>query len=170
MRKSRAIRLVLLGGTGIALAGCDETPPADARFFPDVEACAAVNDQSTCEAALQESKAAFAAEAPRFASREACEAEFGTANCEDREAVAGTATGGYFMPIMMGYMLGSAFRQPVFRGPDNRAMVRSGGSTYAVGRFANVGRSASFQPAAVTRVQRGGFGATASSMRTSAGG
>lgn len=170
MKKSRAIRLVLLGGTGMALAGCDQPPPPDAKFFADIGDCTAVYDRVTCEQALVESKAAYAAEAPQYARKEACEAEFGVGNCENRETATGNGTGGYFMPIMMGYMLGSAFRQPVYRGPDNRAMVRSGGSSYAVGRFAGIGRATAFQSTAVTPVQRGGFGRTAASFRTTAGG
>ena len=167
MKRSRAIRLVLLGGAGCALAACDQAPPPDARFFADAEACAAVHDQGTCRQALAESEATFAAEAPRYSRKEECEAEFGAGNCETRQS---GGFGSFFMPMMMGYMLGSAFRQPVYRGPDDRAMVRSGGTAYDVGRFTGTGRASSFQPAQITQVRRGGFGATASSHRATAGG
>lgn len=170
MKKSRAIRLVLLGGAGFALAGCDEAPPSDARFFADADDCAAVYDQAICEQALAESEVMFAAEAPQYSRKEECEAEFGAGNCESRQSASGTGSGSFFVPMMMGYMLGSAFRQPVYRGPDNRAMVRSGGTAYSVGRFAGAGRATTFQPAQATRVQRGGLGTTSSSYRTSAGG
>lgn len=170
MKKSRAVRLVLLGGASMALAGCDRAPPPDAKFFADVDDCTAVKDRATCEQALAESRATFAAEAPRFARQEDCEVAFGNDNCEQPQAGASQTSGGYFMPIMMGYMLGSAFRQPVYRGPGNSAVVQSGGSAYAVGRFAGAGRATAFQPTTVSRIQRGGFGATASSLRGSAGG
>jgi uncharacterized protein YgiB involved in biofilm formation len=166
MRKSREIRLVLLGSAGLALTACDQAPPADARFFADVGTCAAVHDRATCEQAFAESEATHAAEAPRYGRKEECEAEFGAGNCETRESSAGSL----FMPMMVGYMLGNAFRQPVYRGPDNGAVVRSGGTTYNVGRFAGIGRTAGFQPMPATPVQRGGFGGTASSYRTSAAG
>jgi uncharacterized protein YgiB involved in biofilm formation len=78
--------------------------------------------------------------------------------------------GTFFMPMMMGYMLGSAFRQPVYRGPDNSALMRSGNGFYNVGRFSGTGRAAAFKPTRITPVQRGGFGATASSFRGSYGG
>jgi uncharacterized protein YgiB involved in biofilm formation len=169
MKKSRAIRLVLLGGAGFALAACEEAPPPpDAKFFADIGECAAVYDRATCETAMAETKAQFAAEAPKFDRKQECEAEFGAGNCESQQASSGM--GGFFMPMMMGYMLGNAFRQPVYRGPDNKAMVRSGGNAYSVGRFAGPGRATAYQPAQVTPVQRGGFGTTSNSYRTTAGG
>lgn len=167
MKKSRAVQLVLLGGAGAALAACDQAPPPDARFYTNAAECAPIQGEAACEQAFAESKADFAAEAPQFARKEECEAEFGAGNCETRASGSG---GGFFMPMMMGYMLGSAFRQPVYRGPDNSAMVRTGGSSYSIGRFNGIGRAAAFQPGQVTRVQRGGFGSTASSYRSSAGG
>ena len=165
MKKSRTIRLVLLGGAGLTLAACDEAPPPDARFFADAKACSAVYDEATCQKAFAESQTEFAAEAPVFDRKEACEAEFGKGNCETRESASG---GSFFMPMMMGYMLGNAFRQPVFRGPDNSAMMRSGGRVYDVGKFTGAsGRAATFQPTQITQVRRGGFGTTGSSFRTS---
>lgn len=166
MRKSEGIRLVLLGGASLAIASCDETPPPDARFFTSTEECATVHSQATCEEALADSQSRFTAEAPRYTRKEDCEAEFGDGNCESGEAGAGS----FFMPMLMGYMLGNAFRQPVYRGPGNGAMMRTGGRFYNVGTFAGTGRAASFQPARISPVRRGGFGATASSYRTSSGG
>ena len=168
MKRSRAIRLVLLGGAGFALAACDQAPPPDARFFADASACAEVHDKATCQTAFAESEATFAAEAPRYSRKEECEAEFGAGNCETRQSA---GMGSFFMPMMMGYMLGSAFRQPVYRGPEGTAMTRSGNNSYAVGRFSGAsGRGAAFQPTQITQVQRGGFGASASSYRATAGG
>ena len=42
MKKSSAIRLVLLGSTGLTLAACSQKPPSDATFFSKVEDCIAV--------------------------------------------------------------------------------------------------------------------------------
>ena len=72
--------------------------------------------------------------------------------------------------MMMGYMMGNAFNRPVYRGPNNGAMVQTGGRFFNVGTFAGAGRAAPFQRAQVTQIQRGGFGRTAASYRTSAGG
>jgi uncharacterized protein YgiB involved in biofilm formation len=169
MRKSKAIRLVLLGSTSVALAACDESPPADARFFTSVEECSTVNPGATCQESFGKSREAYVAEAPRYNRREACEAEFGAGNCESREAGAG-GMGSFFMPMMMGYMLGNAFNRPVYRGPDNSAVMRTGGKFYNVGNFAGTGRSAAFRPAQTAQAMRGGFGGTAASHRTSSGG
>ncbi len=165
MKKSKAIRLVLLGGAGFALAACDEAPSADARFFASAKECSAVLSDTTCKDEFAKSEAAHVAEAPRFTRKEQCETEFGAGNCETRE----TGTGSFFMPMMMGYMLGNAFNRPVYRGPDNSAMMRSGGNAYNVGGFGGAGRAAPFQGTQITQVQRGGFGSSASSHRTSAG-
>jgi uncharacterized protein YgiB involved in biofilm formation len=167
MKKSKAIRLVLLGSTGLTLAACDQSPPSDATFFSKVEDCIAVKNESTCRDGFAKSEEAFVAEAPRFTRKEQCEAEFGAGNCETRETRAGT--GSFFMPMMMGYMLGNAFNRPVYRGPNNSAMMQTGGRFFNVGTFAGAGRTAPFQRAQFTPVQRGGFGSTATAHRTSAG-
>lgn len=167
MKKSRSVRLVLLGSAGLTLAACNQGPPPSSRFFPDAEACAAVHDETTCRDALAQSQATFADEAPRFTDKDACEAEFGEGNCETRNEERG---GSIFVPMLMGYMVGRAFAQPVYRGPDNQAMMRSGGKLYQVGRFVGgTGRAASFQPGQVTQVRRGGFGTAARSYGTSSG-
>lgn len=175
MKKSRSIRLVLLGSASFALAACgDNGPPKDARFFSNIQDCSAVYDVSTCIDAQKQSEQAFLAEAPKFSRREECEAQFGAGNCETRETAAGG--GSFVMPMLMGYMLGNAlggsrFNQPVYRGPNNTAVMPNRGRLYNIGNFAVVGRStASFRPAAqITSIQRGGFGSTAMAFRGSAG-
>lgn len=168
MKRSKAIRLVLLGSTGLTLAACSQSPPSDATFFSTVEDCIAAKSEATCRDGFVSSEKAFAAEAPRFTRKDQCESEFGVGNCETRQSGAGT--GGFFMPMMMGYMLGNAFSRPVYRGPNDSAMMQTGGRFFHVGSFAGAGRAASFQRAQFTPVQRGGFGSTATAHRTSSGG
>ena len=192
MKKSKSIRLVLLGGAALALTSCDDTPAVDAKFFADVAECSAIHGEAPCQDAFDKSRGIYKAEAPRFAQKEQCEAEFGTGNCENSEQAAlapganqpptagtgtgaasgssaGSGMGGFFMPMMMGYMLGNAFSQPVYRGPNNSAMMNTGGKFYNVGGFDSAGRKASFRPSAVSEVQRGGFGSAAAAHRSSAG-
>ena len=166
MKKSKSIRLVLLGSTSLALAACDEAPPPDGRFFRTVAECTAVMGEAACREGIEQSQKKAATEAPRFDRKEACETEFGAGNCESRSTA---GVGSFFMPMMMGYMLGNAFSQPVYRGPNNGAMVNSGGKLFNVGRFAGAGRAAAFQPGQVTQIRRGGFGRSASAFRTSSG-
>jgi hypothetical protein len=71
--------------------------------------------------------------------------------------------------MMMGYMMGNAFNRPVYRGPNNSALMPHGAKYYSVGTFAGAGRTAPFQPGRMTPVQRGGFGRTAAGHSTSAG-
>lgn len=168
MKKSSHIRLVLLGSASIALAACDQGPPPDIKFFSDAKECSAVHRPAECEEAAKKSEQIHLAEAPKFSRKEECEAEFGAGNCETRQASNG---GSIFLPLLMGYMMGKSFNQPVYRGPDNGAMMKSGGGLFKVGSFSGLGgRSAPFQPAAATPIKRGGFGSTATAMRSTSGG
>ncbi len=163
MKKSRSVKLALLGGASMALAACgDDAPPNDAKFFSDVQECAALYGEEACQDAKAASQKISDEEAPRFARKEECEAEFGVGNCETRQTTSGT---GIFMPLMMGYMVGnmlgnSRYNQPVYRGPNNEAVMPKNGRLFNVGSFGGAaGRAGAFQQAAqVTPVKRGGFG------------
>ena len=174
MKKSRSVRLVLLGSASAALAACDDggALPAAAQFYPTVNECAADHDAATCADAKAVADRAQAVEAPRFAQKEQCEQEYGAGNCETRQA----GSGSFFMPMMMGYMMGSMmggnrFSQPVYRGPNNTAVMPSGGRMLNVGRFDTLGAGrAAFRPAPqITPVSRGGFGSTAANYRSFGG-
>ncbi len=165
MKKSHSIRLVLLGSASVALVACDDggALPESAQFYPTVNECAADHGAQPCEDAKAVADRTQAAEAPRFSQKQQCEQEFGAGNCESRQ----TAGGSFFMPMMMGYMIGNMmggnrFSQPVYRGPGNSAVMPSGGRLLNVGRFdslgAGPGTRTAFQPAPVSR---GGFGSTA---------
>jgi uncharacterized protein YgiB involved in biofilm formation len=176
MKTSQSIRLVLLGTASVALTACgDDGPPKDARFFPTVKECSAVYGDASCEDAKTAAEKKQAAEAPRFTRKEQCEAEFGAGNCETRQAAGG---GSYFMPLLMGYMIGnvmggSRFAQPVYRGPDNTAVMPNRGRLFNVGRFDSAGAGArpAFRPAMqIAEVGRGGFGSTARRYGSTSGG
>lgn len=183
MKKSRSIRLVLLGGATMMLAACgeDDQVPKDAKFFSDVKDCAAVYSEATCLDAKTQSEKDYLAQAPRFSRKEECEKEFGAGNCETPQATGTASSGGssFFMPMMMGYMLGNMmggnnnrFNAPVYRGVDNTAVMPRNGKFSNVGSFAGTGASSAkaFRPAAqVTSVSRSGFGSTAASYRSSSG-
>jgi len=178
MKKSRDIRLVLLGSAAVALAACGEDPlPPDAKFVSDIRECSALYSQSDCQAAESQAQKKLESEGPKYSRKEECEAEFGVGNCETRQATGG---GSYFMPLLMGYMMGNMlgggnrFASPVFRGPDNTAVTPNRGQLYNVGRFGGaVGGSSrpTFQASASPQpVARGGFGGNAGAYRTSGGG
>lgn len=181
MKKSRSIRLVLLGGASVALAACgDDGPPKDARFFSNLQECAAVYDMTQCLDAQKQADQTFAAQAPKFTRKEECETEFGAGNCEPKQITnsGGNSTGGngsgtsttnqssssggsFFMPMLMGYMMGnmlggqSRFNEPVYRGPNGSALTQnSSGKMFNIGSFSGVGRSAatSFRSSPATQV------------------
>lgn len=183
MKKSRSIRLVLLGGATMMLAACgeDDQVPKDAKFFSDVKDCAAIYSEATCLDAKTQSEKDYLAQAPRFSRKEECEKEFGAGNCETPQATSTASSGGtgFFMPMMMGYMLGNMmggnnnrFNAPVYRGVDNSAVMPRNGKFLNVGSFAGAGAGSAtgFRPAAqVASVSRSGFGSTAASYRSSSG-
>jgi len=123
MKRSRTIRLALLGASSaLTLAACDEAkdPLAEGSFFRDPVECAQKLDRTACEASYAEARSEHLRSAPAFATREACEQSYGAANCgwqetnvspdqvqEPRQGAAGAGGGGWFMPLMMGYMLGN---------------------------------------------------------------
>lgn len=174
MKKSRSVKLALLGGASMALAACgDDAPPPDAKFFSSVEECSTQYDEAACQEAQAASQKISDEEAPRYARKEDCEAELGVGNCETRQTASG---GSIFMPLMMGYMLGNMlsnnrYNQPVYRGPNNEAVMPRNGRFFNVGAFSGgVNKAAGFQRAAqVTPVTRGGFGGTSKAFYSGGG-
>jgi uncharacterized protein YgiB involved in biofilm formation len=178
MKKSLSIKLALLGGASMALVACgddDGSPPKDARFFSDATECSQVYGDAPCKDAAADAEQANVADAPKFTRQEQCEAEFGAGNCESRQSASGG--GSFFMPMLMGYMMGNMmggnrFSQPVYRGRDGSAVMNNGGRLFNVGAFggSGVGRAASFRPATqIAQVSRGGFGGSSASFSSSAG-
>ena len=174
MKKSRSVKLALLGGASMALAACgDDAPPKDATFYSDVPSCAATYGEEACLDAKAVSQKISDEEAPRYVRKEECEAEFGAGNCESRQTSSGT---GLFMPLMMGYMIGNMFsgnryNQPVYRSLNNEAVMPKNGRFYNVGTFAGGANTAAwFRPAAqVTPIKRGGFGGTSKAFYSGGG-
>jgi len=176
MKKSKTISLVLLGGTSLALAGCDDGPPSDAKFFSSLNECTAHYSEAQCKDAVQQAEQQHVAQAPKFAQKEECEGQFGPGNCETREMrTEGGGMGSFFMPMMMGYMMGNMmgnmFRGPVYRDRAGTAFTNApNGKSYNVGSFAGgSGRAATFNRGAITQVARGGFGSSAAAYNTSSG-
>ena len=81
-----------------------------------------------CQESFTKAQEEHVKTAPRFTSREACEAEFGAANCVQPSGQTAQAGGGsWFMPAMLGFMMGRmmgggmAAAQPVYRDTKNTA-------------------------------------------------
>lgn len=197
MKRTRAIRLALLGTVGlVGLAACDDGNPLGKEGFFQTEAeCAKSNNPDACRQAIADARAEHIKTAPAFNSREACEAKFGAENCmETKEKPGQPAEGGppatqtasaegggsWFMPMMMGFMMGNMMGgrysgQPVYRDTTNTAY--SGGRP--VGNFKDRAMPPPRSTTSVAGVPtggspgvnstRGGFGASASGTGGSSG-
>lgn len=183
-KRSRTVALVIVGAAAFGLTGCKEEQ-TDARAFPDVTSCKAAAAQGSlffteadCDTAFAEAQAAHLETAPRYESKELCEAEHGEGNCGgDPAASAGGGMGSIFLPLFAGYMLGSmlggnrgVMSQPLSRTADGR-FATPGGTTLATNNGAGKMGANAFAkaPATVGKppmtkaqvAQRGGFGAAA---------
>ena len=168
---SRSIGVSLVVSASlISLTACDE-PKVDASVFKSLEQCKKdpMMRASQCETSFKEARNQHAAVAPKYTSQADCQADFGKGKCEP--APYGTSTGGsVFMPMMMGYMMGSMLggrtsmmSQPLyrsaknpgtFRTADNRSVGSKTGKT-------SVARSATSRPSfKSSTISRGGFGSS----------
>jgi uncharacterized protein YgiB involved in biofilm formation len=196
MKRSRVVRLALLGSaSALALAACEEAkdPLADKRaFFEDPAQCARVYDDATCQAAFDQAKVEHVQTAPKFASREECEEKFGVGNCQWGQAQPGqqqaSGGGGFFMPLMMGYLMGNMMGRPLQ--PGLQQPVPPAGSTSSSTSSSSARSSSSFSSSPVYRdtrntvysgsralgttsisaapTSRGGFGSSSRSYSSSA--
>lgn len=122
-KRSKTARLIMMvPAAGMVLAGCGEKP-VEVQVFNTPDECAAYyNPPAECKAAFADAKALHPQVAPRYASKQECETDFGSGQCETAPVVAANntvATGssdqgqtqsqqssGFFMPMMMGFMAG----------------------------------------------------------------
>lgn len=174
MRKSRYVTFLLAAAT---LSACDQNSgdTMDAVLYSDPSTCAKEMDANLCNEAYTAAQTEHVQQAPKFASQAECEAA-GFSQCQQTEVKTADGTGGsFFMPMMMGYMMGRMM-SPGMPGanrmgtPTTARPVYSdrGGYLYAGGN--SVGRvapgSTSLGPSGMaTRVTtRGGFGSSARSF------
>lgn len=174
MKRSRSIALLMMGAGSIVLTACEE-PQVEASIFESVEQCVDQPGASraACEEAFAIAEQQHAVVAPKYANREACEADFGAEQCEQAPEQA-QGGGSIFMPLMMGYMMGSmmsgragAAAQPLYRSADDPKNFRTADNRSvgaATGRT-TVPRAAAAAPTAKSEtVARGGFGERARSV------
>ena len=199
-KRSRHVALVLAGTAAVMLAGCKDDK-VEAQAFPDLESCIAASEKDglwftadDCRTQFAAAQKELAETAPRYESKELCEAEHGQGACgadpagADPNAPAAQQQqgGGFsFMPLLVGYMMGSmlsrgggVFSQPMIRTP-NGFSTPSGTQIFASNRGAGRVPTATFNraPATIGKApmtraqvaQRGGFGASATA-RTATGG
>lgn len=158
MKRSTSLRLVLMGSAALTLSACEEA--VEVGVFETVEQCEVMGySKSACETAIQAAAREHLQNAPRYASKADCEAEFG--RCETPAQAAsqnppgagsgqnptqtpdqmaqnsGGGFGSFFMPMMAGYMIGNmmgnrgATAQPLYRPVGETARAAGGPGLFA---------------------------------------
>lgn len=191
LKRSRHVALVLAGAAVLSLSACEDDQ-VEAQAFPDLDSCLAAAKEGGLFFTEEDCQTQFAAAqqehletAPRYESQELCEQEHGPGACGTDPAAQQNQGGGFsFMPLLVGYMMGSMlsrgggiFSQPMVRTPNGYS-TPSGNQTFASNRGAGRVPSSTFTrapstigkpPMSATQVaQRGGFGASPTA-RTGAG-
>ena len=159
MKAKRPARIVLAGASVLALAACQEET-TEASVFRNQGVCENAGvDPATCAAAFETAQAEHEETAPRYDAQAVCEEQHGAGNCVAEEQAGGG--GSIFMPLMMGYLLGSALGG----GLRSRPLVgggQGGGFRTTDGRVATNGLNGR------TSVRSGAFNATPASTRNAA--
>lgn len=187
---SRSFRLApvtLAIGAVLMLSGCESSDDVDAVIYKDAQECIAANPKLTdaCNASYQQAVTDAEKTAPKYATKEDCEAEFGAGVCEAAPQNEQSANNSEYrqgssmwMPLMMGYMMGRMTSgaygsSPMFSSNNSRSpafgkFVDSTGKSFgnvAGNRTMKVDRSAfAPKPATTTTITRGGFGQSVAKM------
>ncbi len=182
-KRSSHVALAILGAAAFTLAGCKEEQ-VDAQAFPDLNSCREVAQASgkfpvaDCDAAHSAAQTLHVEAAPRYDSLATCEAQHGQGACGNESQVQSGGSGSIFMPLMMGYLMGSmmsnargaAASQPLYRSSGGGFTNAAGTSTFSsnsgagkmpASQFARPTSTIGKPPMSTTSVQsRGGFGAS----------
>lgn len=192
-RVYRMAPIALAVGAVFVLAGCEKSDE-NVSLYMNSDDCTRANPSLSeqCSTAYNSAQQEAVKTAPKYASRADCVAEFGEDQCTQVPAQAGMAaasqhSGGMWMPLMAGYMMGrmmgggGSAQQPLFssraaNSPARGQFVDASGRSYGAatsGRSMTVPKTAlAPKPATTQTITRGGFGETVakqSAMRTSSG-
>lgn len=120
MKRTRSIKLILMGSAALSLTACEDEVPVGAYESQDQCVVEGRYSADQCREAFATARKEHLYEAPRYTSRQDCEAEFGTGKCQSLSDAAkestnpdlaqqpATQAGGsnLFLPLMAGYMVG----------------------------------------------------------------
>ena len=179
MKRSKSLKLALMGATVLTMTACDN-PDEVAAIFENVDECAKYEGQDLdqCRQGWEKAAQEHIRTAPKYTSVEDCQADFGAEQCEEAP-VQTTSGGSVFMPMMMGYMMGSMLSgggrsnvatQPLYRSKDDPKSFRTGDNQKVASKTGVQKVPSNVTKAPTTKtstVRRGGFGSTA--MRKSGG-
>jgi len=168
-KRSGRVALIAMGVSvsALALTGCEEK--VDALQYSSAEACIVGGElsEADCQAGFAAAQKDHAQVAPKYQSRQDCEAEHGAAACQQpAQQQQASSGGGLWMPLMIGYMMGRAMSGPVAAQPLYRSSsagkvrTASGAKWDAKAGPVSVPKSAAARPSAGKVVSRSGFGRT----------
>ncbi|MFT5172150.1 MAG: hypothetical protein ACI8W7_000314 [Gammaproteobacteria bacterium] len=172
--QSFVLRPLVTAIAAVTLSACGSQE--EVAVVSSVAECSANTklSRADCESAYKKAQAEAARTGPKYASSRNCEAEFGRGQCRQQ-------SGGVFMPLMAGFMVGQLLSNsynPVYRynnmlSPNyNRIMTADGGIVGKAGQRSYRVDSDSVKPKPRTTrtISRGGFGAIASAKSNWGGG
>lgn len=109
MKRSKTAALLLMSAAPLLLTACDRNETASREgLYTSVEACVAkTNDSNSCREAFAKAETEATATAPRFTSREECEAQYGKEKCAERKEGGGHS---FFGPLMTGFFISQMMR------------------------------------------------------------
>ena len=161
-------KIALLASGVLMISGCEETK-VDGAVYESLGQCIAdiSMSKSECEKSFSAAKDQHAVVAPKFSSAMECENEFGSGRCE-RAPQSISGGGSIFMPMMMGYMMGSLLgggrygsAQPLYKSRGNPSSFRTADNRNVgskIGRT-KISKSSTSRPTPKMRAgHRGGFG------------
>lgn len=180
--RSRHVRISLLGAAAFGVAGCLPEDVAT-EVFPTIAECRAAAQAGTgayseqdCADAFALAEVAHTETAPRYDELALCEEQHG-GECMVDPAAVSSGGGSIFMPLMMGYMMGSMMNngratmaaQPLYRTASGSYATPSGATNLNANRGAVRLAPTNFRAAAPTSAAQpmtranvrasGGFGA-----------
>ncbi len=181
LKRSRVLHVSSLMATAsFSLAACGSPQrvpapePEPTLAYQSLDECKAANDipDNECDAALAKAQQEAAKTAPRYATREECEGQWGPSQCQPN-----TNGGSYFSPLLTGFIVGQLLNGggyrgggPLYRDREGRLSNGYGGGyayrDYRTGKIlTNAREHGDVARQAPTRVQsrttvvsRGGFG------------
>ena len=113
MRRSKKLRLALLGVTPLALLGCGK-PSQDTLVYNSIESCVkdGVISEAVCKVEYNKAWQHHLMNAPKYPAKESCQQDFSSTTCQQ-------LANGEYIPTMEGFML-------------ERTQQRSGGNSFTV--------------------------------------
>jgi len=181
MKRSQALKLVLIGAPVLTLAWCSSRP-TPGYTYETAEQCTrdGVFSNTVCAREYAAARNAHALQAPRYRQPGDCEADFGVGRCEGPQP--------YYAPRMAGFLIndqpaaGSNVpdvdldrdrrrpSQPLYRALDDPRTWRTGNNVAVSTRSGRVAVDRAAQAVDTGRfVSRGGFGQAAAARASSGG-